>query len=79
MLVHCCSRETGGLPRLVASCTRRSCSFWVRLSCRAWARATAAHQLDRESAENRPPHSSWPAEIELAGEGEREPEGGGIK
>lgn len=66
MLVHCCSRETGGFPRLVASWTLSSCSFWVRLSCKAWARATEAHQLERESAENRPPHSSWPAEMELA-------------
>ena len=35
MLVHCCSRETGGFPRLVASWTLSSCSFCVRLSCRA--------------------------------------------
>lgn len=73
MLVHCCSKDTGGFPRLVASWTLSSCSFWVRLSWRAWAKATAAHQLDRESAENRPPQSSCPAEIQLAGR-----EGGGI-
>lgn len=66
MLVHCCSKDTGGFPRLVASWTLSSCSFWVRLSCRAWAKATAAHQLDKESAEKRPPHSSCPAEMEFA-------------
>lgn len=65
MLVHCCSSDTGGLPMLVASCTRRSCSFRVAFSCKAWARATAAHQLERESVEKRPPQSSWPAETEL--------------
>lgn len=58
MLVHCCSSDTGGLPMLVASWTRSSCSLSVAFSCRAWARATAAHQLDRESVEKRPPQNS---------------------
>lgn len=65
MLVHCCSRDTGGLPMLVASWTLSSCSFWVAFPCSAWARATAAHQFERESVEKRPPQSSWPAETEL--------------
>lgn len=65
ILVHCCSRDTGGLPMLVASWTLSSCSFWVAFPCSAWARATAAHQFERESVENRPPQSSWPAETEL--------------
>ena len=63
MLQHCCRRETGGWPRLVASWTRRSCSFWVVLSMTACSMATAANQLERESALNSPPHSSWPAVI----------------
>lgn len=50
---------------LVASCTRSSCSLSVPFSCRAWASATAAHQLDSESVEKRPPQSSWPADTEL--------------
>lgn len=50
---------------LVASCTRRSCSFKAAFSCRAWARATAAHQLESESVEKRPPQSSCPADTEL--------------
>ena len=40
-------------PTLVASCTLRSCSFWVGLPFRQWERATAAHQLDRGSGLNR--------------------------
>lgn len=58
MLVHCCNKETGGLPILVASWTLSNCSFWVEFSCRAWARATAAHQFESESVENKPPHNN---------------------
>uniref|UniRef100_A0A6B0UHB1 Uncharacterized protein n=1 Tax=Ixodes ricinus TaxID=34613 RepID=A0A6B0UHB1_IXORI len=61
MAVHCRISETGGLPTLVASCTLSSCSFWVGLSTSAWDRATAANQLLRGSALNRPPHRSCPA------------------
>lgn len=50
---------------LVASCTRKSCSFKAAFSCSAWARATAAHQLESESVEKRPPQSSCPADTEL--------------
>lgn len=66
MLQHCCSRETGGFPRLVASCTRSSCSRWLVLPSTACSIATAANQLDIESPLNRPPHNSWPAEMVLA-------------
>lgn len=63
MLQHCCSKETGGFPRLVASCTLNSCSFWVGFSEIAFNMATAANQLDKESALKSPPHNNCPAEI----------------
>lgn len=68
MLQHCCNRDTGGLPMLVASCTRNSCSFCVPLSWMACSIATAANQLDKESALNKPPQSNCPAVIWFAKE-----------
>ena len=61
ILVHCCNKDTGGLPSPVASCTLSNCSFCDVLSFRAWDKATAAYQLERGSWLNRPPHSNWPA------------------
>ena len=58
ILQHCCSSETGGFPRLVASCTLNNCSFCVEFSRIACNMATEANQLDRESALNNPPHSN---------------------
>ena len=58
ILQHCCSNETGGLPRLVASCTRSNCSFCVGLFCIECNMATAANQVERESGLNKPPQRS---------------------
>ena len=63
MFAHCCSSETGGLPRLVANWTRSSCSFWAVLPLTAWSRATAANHVDSGSMLKSPPHSNWPADI----------------
>lgn len=65
MLQHCCNRETGGLPRLVASWTRSSCSFCVGFSIMACNIATEANHVDNESTLKSPPHKSCPAVIVL--------------
>jgi len=71
MLEHCCSSDTGGLPKLVASCTLSSCSFCFALSKTACIKATAANQVERGSLLKRPPQSSCPAVIVFTEIGEK--------
>ena len=61
MFIHCCSSVTGGVPTLVASCTRNKFSLLAVLPSTVCNRATDANHVDKASVLNSPEHKSCPA------------------
>merc|ERR1719400_2401142 len=61
------SKETGGAPGTVASCTLSNSTCTPGLSMNTCARAAKQSQLETGSPEKRPPHRSWPADTSVAG------------
>ena len=61
IFIHCCSNVTGGVPTLVASCTRNKFSLLAVLPSTVCNKATDANHVDKASVLNSPEHKSCPA------------------